>query len=226
MHRAKVILNFILSASAGPMPMKGILVLFVLLFSFTVNAQSEMSAANANALRSKVKTQAEKTKTISSDFVQYKHLDFLSNDIESNGKLAFKAPDMVKWEYTKPFAYSILFKNQTLYINDNGNKSDMDIGSNKVFKQLNQLITASIRGDMFDEEQFIISYFEQDDNNLVHFFPKDEKFAEFIQAFHITFNSRGEVDQVKMIEPSGDYTLIIFSNRNLNQPLSDADFTN
>ena len=183
-----------------------------------------MTSSEATTLRSKVKVQAEKTKTISSDFTQYKHLDFLSNDIESNGKLAFKAPDLVKWEYTKPFAYTILFKDQTLYINDNGNKSNMDLGSNKIFKQLNQLITSSIRGDMFDEEQFNISYFEQDSGNVVHFFPKDKQFAEFIQAFHITFNSTGEVDQVKMIEPSGDYTQIIFSNRSLNQPLSDADF--
>ncbi|QCX02397.1 outer membrane lipoprotein carrier protein LolA [Aggregatimonas sangjinii] len=183
-----------------------------------------MNTADAVALRQKVKEQAESTKTVSSDFKQFKHLDFLSNDIESNGKLFFKAPDLVKWEYTEPFAYSILFKNQTLYINDDGNKSNMDVGSNKIFKQLNELITSSIRGDMFDEEQFTISYFTKDEDNLVYFLPKDEQFAEFIKAFHITFNTNGEVDEVKMIEPSGDYTQILFSNRILNQPLSDADF--
>jgi len=185
-----------------------------------------MSVSDAITLRTKVKEVAAKTETVRSDFTQYKHIDFLSNDIESSGQLAFKAPDMVKWEYTKPFAYSIVFKNKTLYIDDAGNKSNIDVGSSKIFEQLNELITASIRGDMFDEEQFSISYFTKGGKSLVHFLPKDEQFSEFIQVFHLTFNAKGEVDEVKMIEPSGDYTKIIFANRSLNQPLSDADFAN
>ncbi len=183
-----------------------------------------MSGTEAKALRTLVKTQANATRTISSSFTQYKHLDFLTNDIESKGKMAFKAPDLVKWEYTEPFAYSVLFKDQKLYIDDAGQKSDMDLSSSKVFKQLNTLITASIRGDMFDENAFDISYFKQEKGSLVHFFPKDEQFADFIKAFHITFNMQGEVDKVKMIEPSDDYTLIVFSDRKQNQSLPDAVF--
>ena len=198
---------------------------YILFFAvLAINAQTKMSNSEAIHLKSMVKKLSYETKTITADFVQYKHLDFLSNDIESNGKLAFKSPDMVKWEYVKPFAYSVLFKNETLYINDNGNKSDMDMGSNKIFKQLNQLITASIKGDMFDASEFEVFYFKTDGNNEVHFNPKDEQFAEFIRSFHITFNTKGEVQEVKMIEPSDDYTQIIFSNRTTNQPLSDAVF--
>ncbi|NHF60559.1 outer membrane lipoprotein carrier protein LolA [Flavobacteriaceae bacterium TP-CH-4] len=184
-----------------------------------------MNTGEASALRKKVKAVAKATRTISSDFTQYKHLDFLSNDIISKGTLAFKAPDWVKWEYTEPFSYAVLFKNQTLYINDDGKKSNMDLGNNKIFKQLNQLIAASIRGDMFDDATFDISYYKEDNGDLVHFIPKDPQFAEFISAFHITFSTVGEVEEVKMIEPSGDYTQIIFSNRTQNQPLPDAVFT-
>lgn len=198
--------------------------LLFFLFCFGLSAQTKMGMAEATELRTKVKSLSESTQTITSDFTQYKHLDFLSEDIESKGTLAFKAPDLVKWEYTMPFAYSILFKNQMLYINDDGNKSNMDLGGNKIFKQLNQLITASIRGDMFDDAEFDIDYYTKDGGSLVHFIPKDAQFAEFIRAFHITFNTSGEVVEVKMIEPSGDYTQIVFSNRSQNQPLSDAVF--
>ncbi len=202
-----------------------IIVLLGLLISTSLSAQTKMTPVEANTLKASVKQQADATSTITSDFTQYKHLDFLSDDIESKGKLAFKTPDMVKWEYVIPFSYSIIFKNKTLYINDDGNKSNMDVGGNKIFTQLNQLITASIRGDLFDDDQFDISYFKQDGNSLVHFIPKDAQFAEFIKAFHMTFNPAGEVVEVKMIEPSDDYTQIIFSGRETNQPLSDADFT-
>ena len=198
----------------------------ILLFFITGSlfAQVKMSPDEATTLRNTVKEKAASTKTITSDFVQYKHLDFLSNDIESKGKLAFKAPDNIKWEYTSPFAYSILFKDDKLYIDDAGNKSNMDLGSNKVFKQLSQLIAASISGNMFIAEEFDIAYFKDKNNYLVHFFPKDEQFSEFIKAFNITFSPKGEVLEVKMIEPSDDYTQIIFNNKIENQSIPDAVF--
>ena len=201
------------------------LVYLLFFMVFATHAQTKMSESEASALKSKVKALAFSTKTISSDFTQYKHLDFLDNDIETSGKLAFKAPDLVKWEYVEPFKYSVLFKNEKLYINDEGNKSDIDIGSNKMFKQLNTLIISSVKGDMFDDESFFIEYFKQDTLSIVHFNPKDKKFSKYIKAFHITFNSKGDVIQVKMIEPSEDYTKIVFSNKILNLDLDETVFT-
>ena len=200
---------------------------YILFFTvFATQAQTPMNNTEAATLKAKVKALATITKTISSDFVQYKHLDFLDNDIETSGKLAFKAPDLVKWEYVKPFKYSVLFKDETLFINDEGNKSNVDIGSNKMFKQLNKLIISSVKGDMFDAAEFAIEYFNKDENSLVYFSPKDKKFAKYIQAFHITFNEKGDVLEVKMVEPSQDYTKIVFTNKVINQTLDNAIFTN
>lgn len=202
------------------------LVYFFLLIAASIQSQTKMSASEAETLKTLVKKQALTTKTISSDFTQYKHLDFLSNDIVSKGKLAFKTPDLVKWEYTEPYNYTVLFKNETLYINDEGKKNQVDMGSNKLLKELNSLIIKSIKGDMFDDEAFDITYFKTDKNSLVHFIPKDKKSSKYINAFHITFNAKGDVTQVKMIEPSGDFTKIVFTNKELNNPLADAIFTN
>ena len=189
-------------------------------------AQTKMTDSEASQLKNQVKNLAKSTKTISSDFVQYKHLDFLDNDIETSGKLAFKAPNLVKWEYLKPFKYAVLFKGETLYINDEGKKSNIDIGSNKMFKQLNNLIVSSVKGDMFDDAKFNIQYFKTSKNRVVYFSPKDEKFAKYIKTFHITFNENGDVSEVKMIEASGDYTKIVFTNKVLNKTIDEAVFTN
>ncbi|WP_179021033.1 LolA family protein [Winogradskyella forsetii] len=201
-------------------------IVYILCFMVAaVNAQTKMSNAESADLKAKVKAHATTINTLSSDFTQYKHLDFLSNDIVTSGKLAFKAPDMVKWEYLNPFKYSVLFKNDKLFINDEGNKSDIDLGSNKMFKQLNSLIINSVKGDMFKEEEFDIAYFKNEANSVVHFSPKQEAFSKYIKAFHIMFNKEGHVMEVKMIEPSEDYTRIVFSNRKINTKLSDALFT-
>ena len=201
-------------------------IIYLLLFmASALNAQEKMSAIEANSLKMKVKEQANFTKTISSDFTQYKHLDFLSNDIITSGKLAFKAPNLVKWEYVEPFKYSVLFKDETLYINDEGNKSNFDVGSSKMFKQLNKLIINSIKGDMFDDNEFDIEFYKKNTESEVHFISKNKEFSKFIKAFQIIFNSKGEVVEVKMIEPSDDYTKIVFNSKIVNKTLPDAIFT-
>lgn len=190
-----------------------------------LNAQTKMSMEESAILKAKVKAQANTINTLLSDFTQYKHLDFLSRDIITSGKLSFKSPNLVKWEYLAPFKYSILFKNEALLINDEGKKSNVDIGSNTMFKQLNTLIINSVKGDLFDENEFDITYFKNDVNSEVHFNPKDKELSKYIKAFHIIFNVEGDVVELKMIEQSEDYTRIVFNNRKVNITLSDAIFT-
>lgn len=205
--------------------MPNITIYLFLFFVSVAHAQTKMSTEEAHSLKTKVKERADITQTISSDFIQYKHLDFLDNEIETSGKLNFKSPNLVKWEYMRPFKYSVLFKDDKLYINDEGKKSDFNIGSNRLFKQLNTLIINSVKGDMFNVDEFSIEYFKKDNYSLVYFSPKDKKFAKYIKTFHITFNSEGDVIEVKMIESSENYTKIVFSNKFLNKPLEDALFT-
>ena len=194
------------------------------LFVFMANAQMPISSEEASSLKKKVQEQAQKTQTMTVDFVQLKHLDFLSNDIETSGNLALKQPDLVKWEYIKPFKYSVLFKNNMLYINDDGKKSDVNMGSNKLFGQLNNLIVNSITGDLFKENEFDISYFKSSEDHEVLFTPKDTKLKKYISEFRLFFNAEAHVTKVKMTEPSGDYTIITFSNRQINKPIADAVF--
>lgn len=201
-------------------------IVYLLLFvSAVFQAQNTLQPGEADALKTKVKAKAKTTTTISSSFTQYKHLDFLTNDIITHGQLTFKSPNKIKWEYVDPFKYYVIFKDETLHINDNGKESNVNIGSSKLFKQLNQLIIKSITGDMFDDQSFDISYFKKDHFIEVHFKIKDQEFSEYLKAFHILFNTEGDVEEVKMIEQSDDYTRIVFKDRVLNKTVSDAIFT-
>lgn len=204
-----------------------IFILMVLFFS-SVNAQEEkMTTSEIESFKELIKEVANKTTTITADFVQIKHLDFLTNDIETSGKMAFKTPNWVKWEYTDPYVYSVIFKNNLILINDGGTKSDVKISSSKLFKKLNDLIVKSVTGDMFDEENFIITYYKEQAYYKVIFTSKDKKLASLIETFVLHFHKEtGTVMEVKMIEPSQDFTKIVFANRIENTKLNDEVFTN
>tara|TARA_R110000772_G_scaffold93708_7_gene191361 strand:+ start:429 stop:1058 length:630 start_codon:yes stop_codon:yes gene_type:complete len=202
--------------------------LTISLFSSALSGQEvAMSVSEIASFKEQVAVSSKSTTTIVSDFVQYKHMDFLANDIETSGKLAFKAPGLVKWEYTEPYQYSVIFKEDKLLINDGGTKSDVDIGSSRTFKKLNELIVNSVKGNMFEEDDFIISYYKTSNGNKAIFKPRDKKMAGYISSFELIFNKEnGTVREVKMIEPSADFTRIVFSNRVLNSTVNDSVFNN
>jgi len=195
--------------------------------TLTFAQETTMNASEIEAFKLQVSTASKNTKTITSDFVQFKHLDFLDNDIKTEGKLAFKAPGLVRWEYTDPYEYSVVFREDKLLINDGGTKSDVAIGNSDIFKKLSELIVNSVKGTMFNDADFEITYAKTANYNKASFTPKDKKMGAYIAAFELLFDTTdGTVKEVKMIEPSTDFTRIVFSNRVLNNPVSDALFSN
>jgi outer membrane lipoprotein carrier protein len=54
---------------------------------------------------------------------------------------------------------------------------------------------------------------------------KDKTLKKYVQKIELTFpKSDAIVSDVKLIEPSGDYTLITFTNRKLNVPIDKKEF--
>lgn len=200
-------------------------ILFFLVVFFVRGQEISLSDSEIQVFKNRVSTTAKGSKTIVNTFVQIKHIDFLSNDIQSSGDLFFKSPNIIKWKYTSPYEYSVIFKNKKLYINDAGKKSDINLASNKVFKKLNDLIARSVSGDMMDENQFVMSFYKNKDTYIAKLLPKDQTLKSMFKEIVLSFgNEAFLVSSVKLIEPSGDYTLINFKNVSVNQPIKDAVF--
>ncbi|MCV9929622.1 outer membrane lipoprotein carrier protein LolA [Flavobacterium sp. LS1R49] len=211
--------------------MKTKIYLFVLILNlFTMNLfaqEQKMSDGEIAAFKQSVNVVSKKIKTLSTDFIQYKHLDFLSKDIETSGKMIFKEPNLLQWQYKKPYNYSIVFKNGKILINDEGKKSAVDIGNSKIFGRINKLIVGSVSGDMFDDKEFSISYFKSKNQNIAKFIPKDVTLKKYIKQIELTFDKEdATVVQVKLLESSEDYTRIVLKNKVINAKIDDSVFTN
>lgn len=206
-----------------------IVVFFLNVCQFQSWAQEQkMSDGEVTAFKQSVAVVSKKIKTLSTDFVQYKHLDFLSKDIETSGKMIFKEPYSLLWQYKKPYNYSIVFKNGKILINDEGKKSAVDIGSSKLFGKINKLIVGSVSGDLFDDKEFSISYFKNKDQNIIaKFIPKDATLKKYIKQIDLTFDKEdATVIQVKLLESSADYTRIVLKNKVINTKVDEASFSN
>ncbi len=187
--------------------------------------QTKLSEKEQQIFKAKVEETANKITSITSDFKQSKYLEMLSEPIVSEGKLAFQSPDKILWHYTTPKAYKVIFKDEMLYVDTEGKKDEIKLSSNKIFRSFNTLIVNSIKGDMFDENQFQISYFKISEGYFIKFIPKDKKMKRFVAAFELTFTQNtGEVTQIKLLEPNNDYTLISFSNRKTNVDIPMGTF--
>ena len=209
--------------------MKKIKIYFLLTLSFlffnVCLGQTELTEKERVTFKEKVLEKANNTNAIASDFTQSKWLEMLAEPVVSEGKLVFKAPDLILWQYISPKAYKVIFKDEMLYVENDGKKDEIKLSSNGLFKSFNALIVNSIKGNMFDENEFEISYFKTTENFLVKFLPKDKRMKRFVSAFELTFNkTTGEVAKIKLVEPNNDYTFITFSNRKTNVEIPSTTF--
>lgn len=209
------------------MRIKFFTILFLTLTNIVFSQEQKMTASEIANFKTIIEKESKTIKSIKTDFVQYKHMDFLSKDIETSGKMSFKTPNLLNWQYTKPYNYSIVFKNNKVYINDQGKKNTIDAGSSKIFEKINKMIVGSVSGNMFDDKEFTISYFKTKEFYITKLSPKIKEIQKYIKQIDLYFPVNDvTVSQVKLNEPSGDYTKIIFKNKMLNAKIDDSVFSN
>jgi len=204
------------------------LVLFVLfLYCFSSFSQESYKAIEDISLfKSNLAEMSRKTNTIKSDFIQEKNLSFLSEKIISKGLFYFKKENKIRWQYTEPFDYLIIINENKIFIKDEDKESKYDMGSNKIFNEINNIITGCVQGEILNNDKdYKIEYYENDNFYYVKLIPYSEKMKEFLSNIDIYFDKKDfSVSILEMIELSSDYTKIEFINKRLNEEIPDAKF--
>ncbi len=205
-----------------------ILMTFLLLtagfFSFS-QFSGFKKVADPKEIAEKLNAASKKTKSIDSDFKQYKHLDILENDIESSGHFSFKATDKVRWEYLQPYKYLIVMNGKDMWINDGNKIRKYDTESNKMFKEINNLMVGMLQGNILKSENFEIIFYENKNEILAVLKPKSPEMKDFLEHIELYFdNKHYNVKKIIMDEPAGDYTEMIFYNRKMNIEIPDSRF--
>ena len=198
---------------------------FLLVSGFFSAQNTAMSGTEAKAFVTKISSETKEIKTLQSDFTQTKKMDFLDKNIVTYGKMSLKTPNMLSWKYTKPYQYSIVFKENKIFINDQGKKSSVDAKS-KTFEKINKLIVGSSNGQMFNDPEFSVSYLKNGSFNIARFTPKSAQLLKYIKQIELYFpKNQSTVFQVNMTEASGDTSNIVFKNTKINAPIAASEFS-
>lgn len=180
---------------------------------------------NSDAFKSKVKETSVQTQSISSDFKQEKHLTMMEEVLVSNGRFLFKKENKVKWEYIEPIVYAIIINQNRFIINNDGKISAFDTESNKLFKEINNMIVMAIQGDFVDNPDFTASFYQDKKTYLAVLKPQNELLADVLTQIEIYFLKDDiAVSEVKFIEPGDDFTKIMFYNKKVNIEINDNQF--
>jgi outer membrane lipoprotein-sorting protein len=163
--------------------------------------------------------------SIRSDFVQEKHLSFMEDNIISKGVFRYKRDNKVRLQYTTPFEYLMILNNGKMYIKDGNKVNKFDTHSNKLFKQINDMMINTLNGNVLHSKDYAVSYFENDMMYLLELVPQDKTVLDIVQKIKIYVDKKKiSVSKIDMVEKSGDFTLLSFLNVQQNTAIKDEEF--
>ena len=143
----------------------------------------------------------------------------------SRGWFLFKKENKVRWEYFDPIVYAIIINQNKFTINNDGKTSEFDTKSNKLFKEINNMIVMAIQGNFVDNPDFAAHFYQNNEIYLAVLKPQNKLLENIIIKIEICFSkSELAVTEVKFIEPGDDFTKIIFTNRKANIEIKDEQF--
>lgn len=206
--------------------MKHLLTLLIFTTSALAAAAQVSDIADMQQFESRLKATSDKLSSIECDFVQVKHLDMFDEDVTSNGRFYYLKNNKISLDYSQPLSYLIVINGGRLKIVADGKKSVMQLNTNKMMNEMQDMITACMVGDLNRmNNSYNLKYQEDNSEYIIGITPRSRQVKEYISAIEIRLSKADmSVDQLRMYENEADYTDYKFSNKRFNQLKDESRF--
>jgi outer membrane lipoprotein-sorting protein len=170
-----------------------------------------------------IRTAAGKITSIQADFIQEKHMAILVKPLTAAGHFVYKAPDSLRWEYTRPVRSLLLMHGGTarrFTQTENGLTEDasavqyMDVVLEEISKWMAGRFedTAMFKANLLPGGRIVLT-------------PRDESTGRFIQRIELTpADEPGVLKSVTIYESRDSYTRFTFVQTRINESVSDDIF--
>jgi len=206
--------------------MRHLLTLLIVTMTALAAAAQVSGIADMQKFESRLKETSDKLTSIESDFLQVKHLDMFDEDVTSKGKFYYLKDNKISLDYSQPLSYLIVINGSRLKIVADGKKSVMQLNTNKMMNEMQDMITACMVGDLNRmNDSYNLKYQEDNNQYIISITPRSKQVKDYVSAIEIRLSKADmSVDQLRMYENEADYTDYKFSNKRFNQLKDESRF--
>ena len=177
-----------------------------------------VQAQDTKAARQHIVDAAKGMKTMQCDFVQTKQTKLLSAASVSTGRLYYRQPDRLRWEYLTPTAHTFEIDGQKVIMSDNRGSREVDIRRNRKYREMARLMTNIMSAQSFvDEQDFQVSLAQAGKEWIATLIPRRKEVRHIFSSIILRVTpDQWLVHQVELVEPKGDRTVIELKNVKVN----------
>lgn len=201
--------------------MKRIFDLF-LLFALIAVFSAPAFCADLDEVLKGVKDHYEKITDLKADFVQETFVKTLGKKQFKNGKVYFKRPDKMRWDYEKPDHQQLLTDGFTLWAY---NPEEKVVYMNKLDKQQSAKVPMQVLGGQIDvKKEFDASLGEIKEGKIQLVIKPKGKGPTYEKAILFLDESAYEVRRIDIVDLYGNVTTLKLTNVTINNQLKDSEF--
>lgn len=206
--------------------MKKIATIFCMLLCALSVMAAPLTAQKKQDVIGRINKAASGLKSMSCSFTQTKYLSLLSDRMVSKGKMNYKQPNKLRWEYTIPYQYLFIFNGTKVYVGNKSRKDVIDTNTNKVFKEVARIMMSTVTGTaLSNSSDFSIDV--ADGNTLwqITLVPKRKEMKKMFSKIVLLFNkSNLMIAEINIYENNNDRTNIKLKNIKTNGVVNETLF--
>lgn len=203
-----------------------LLAVILLLFPLTLFSQNKLTEEKQREILEKIDTEGSKMRSMQCEFTQTKSMKMLSRQMVSQGKMFFKKPNRLLWQYSSPYDYTFVLNGDNVQIKTSKSTQNINVQENKIFRRITGIIVDCITGaGLKNSPDFTAEIWEKDGAYFAKLYPKKKELKQIYEVVEIHFNtSFTMVSSVRMVEKSGDETLVKLNKTKINALIKDEIF--
>ena len=206
--------------------LRSFVILLTCLSALSVMGQTKLTSEQEKQVLAKMDQSSNALRSLQCDFVQSKRMKILSKEMQSKGILYFKKPDKIRWQYTSPYDYTFIMNGDKVQIKSAKSTKNIDIQGNKIFRQITTIILNTVTGGgIMNSADFNVELYKSGDIYFAKMLPKKKEVKQVYSSIEVYFNSAlTMVDTIKMIEKSGEYTVVKLVTPKINAAINESVF--
>ena len=192
----------------------------------TIYAQPRLSEKQSQEVMSQLSQAAASMQSMQCRFVQEKTSSMLAEPSVSEGVMYFVAPDKMRWEYVKPYAFALVVNGDRIVKVTDGKTEVLDGKSGRMYQGMVGLIMGSATGKkLFDTTVFDIALYDDYSFWRADMTPKRRDMKRMFSQLVFRFDKKTNgISQVEFKDAGGDVTSIRFEEMKLNGAIDEKVF--